>query len=52
MKKKNDVPGTAFVGFILLGLAFGLYFGRPDVGILGGVGLGFIAMAILMTKYK
>ena len=47
-KKDNyDRAGIAFVGFIMLGLAFGIYFNQTAVGILAGLGLGFIAMALL-----
>jgi hypothetical protein len=52
-KKKNaigDRSGAAFVGFLLIGLATGLLYGRPDVGVLMGLGVGFIAMALLADK--
>jgi hypothetical protein len=39
--------GIAFVGFIMLGLAFGILYNQTAVGILAGLGLGFISMAIL-----
>ena len=53
MKKKNDEyerSGIAFVGFLLLGIAVGMYYNQTAVGVLGGLGLGFIAMAILKEK--
>jgi hypothetical protein len=50
-KKKDSKPGIAFVGCLLLGLGIGQYFGRPDAGVLIGLGVGFIVMAIL-TKSK
>jgi len=49
-KKKDSKAGLAFVGCLMLGLGTGLYFGRPDVGVLIGLGVGFIAMAILTKK--
>ena len=52
MAKKDDDSkyepgGMAFVGFILLGVAFGLLTGQVAVGAIAGVGLGFIAMGII-----
>ena len=54
-KKKDDDSkyepgGMAFVGFLMLGLAIGIYSGQTAVGVLGGLGLGFIAMAILVNR--
>jgi hypothetical protein len=54
-KKKDDDSkyepgGMAFVGFLMLGLAIGIYTGQTAVGVLGGLGLGFIAMAILVNR--
>ena len=50
-KSKDSRPGLAFVGSLMLGIGIGLYYGRPDVGTLVGLGIGFIAMALL-TKSK
>lgn len=49
-KSKDSRPGLAFVGCLMLGIGVGLYFGRPDVGTLIGLGVGFIAMALLTKK--
>ena len=52
--KKNDDKyesgGIAFVGFLMLGLAVGIYTGQTAVGVIAGLGLGFIAMAILSNR--
>lgn len=45
--KRGGAAGLVFVGCLLLGLALGLLFGNAAVGILGGLGVGFIAMAIM-----
>ena len=48
-KQKPDrkgVSGLVFVGCLMLGLAIGLLTGNVAVGLLGGLGVGFIAMAI------
>jgi len=39
--------GVGFVGSIVLGLGLGAWFGHTIAGVLSGVGLGFIMMALL-----
>ena len=51
-KKKEDIPGLAFVGCLFIGLALGMAYGNPAVGVLGGLGAGFIVMAILRYLIK
>jgi hypothetical protein len=49
-KQKPDrkgVSGLVFVGFLMLGLAIGFLIGNVAAGVLGGLGVGFIAMAIV-----
>jgi hypothetical protein len=47
MKKQKENPGNyLFVGALLLALGIGMYFGRPDVGVLTGLGAGFLLLAI------
>jgi hypothetical protein len=48
--RKKDMEGYAFVGCLLICLALGMLYGRPDVGALGGVGTGFLAMLIVSMK--
>ena len=53
MKKKSlnyERSGVAFVGFLLLGLALGMLFDQTAVGILAGLGLGFLSMAIFAER--
>ena len=45
--KRTGVASLAFVGCLILGLAVGLVTGQVAAALLGGLGLGFIAMAIL-----
>ena len=54
MKKKREKEpgGLFFVGSLMLGLGIGLYFGRPDVGVLIGLGVGFILMGLSYKKKK
>ena len=48
-KQKPDrtgVSGLVFVGCLMLGLAVGFLIGNIVAGFFGGLGVGFIAMAI------
>lgn len=42
---RSGVSGLVFVGCLILGLAVGLFTGNVVVGVMGGLGIGFIAMA-------
>jgi hypothetical protein len=48
--KKDDEAGMVFVGFLFLGMAIGAIYGRWDIGPFLGLGMGFIAMAIVKMK--
>lgn len=48
--KMGDRSGTAFVGFLFLGIAFGILYNQVAVGVMAGLGLGFISMALLADK--
>lgn len=41
-----------FVALMFIGAGIGLLFGRPDVGGAVGMGLGFLAMALMRTRYR
>jgi len=43
---RKGVSGLIFVGCLMLGLAIGFLIGNVAAGVLGGLGVGFIAMAI------
>jgi len=43
---RKGVSGLVFVGCLMLGLAIGFLIGNVAAGVLGGLGVGFIAMAI------
>jgi hypothetical protein len=51
-KKKEDIPGLAFVGCLFIGLALGIAYRNPAVGVLGGLGAGFIVMAVFRCVMK
>ena len=46
-KKKDSVPDLAFVGCLFIGIALGMAYNNVAIGVLGGLGTGFIIMAIL-----
>ena len=48
----HEIGGIAFVGCIVVGLALGLLLDYVAVGVLFGVGIGFIVMAILRALVK
>ena len=43
---RSGISGLVFVGCLLIAIALGLAFGNMAAAILGGLGVGFIAMAI------
>jgi len=50
-KSKGKGPsGLIFVGCLMLGLAIGLLTGNVAVGLLGGLGVGFIGMALMNAR--
>ena len=44
--KRTEISGLVFVGCLMIGFAIGLLIGNIVVGLFGGLGVGFIAMAI------
>lgn len=45
-RKNSGVTGLVFVGCLMIALAIGLLTGEVAVALLGGLGVGFIAMGI------
>ncbi len=48
--RDNSTGGMLFVGFLVLGIAAGIYYNQTSIGALVGLALGFIAMAIAGKK--
>jgi hypothetical protein len=46
-RKGQGASGLVFVGCLMLGLAIGLFTGQVAAALLGGLGVGFVAMAII-----
>ncbi|MFC1648567.1 hypothetical protein ACFL1B_03835 [Nanoarchaeota archaeon] len=51
-KKEDKVAGLAFVGFLMIGIGLGMWFGNVAIGCLIGLGAGFLAMATMYSKKK
>ena len=49
-KTARKVGGLLFVGCMFLGMAAGFYFGAMPMGLFGGMGLGFIMMAVAIMS--
>ncbi len=47
--KRSGISGLVFIGCLMIGFAIGFLIGNIVVGLFGGLGVGFIAMAI--TRY-
>jgi hypothetical protein len=45
--KNKGMSGMIFVGFLMLGFVVGFLTGNMAAGLFGGLGVGFIAMAIM-----
>ena len=48
--KKKGISGLVFVGCLMLGFAAGFITGQIPAGLFAGLGVGFIAMAIVRYK--
>jgi len=42
--------GLLFTGCLMLGMATGWYFGDIKIGLFGGMGVGFVLMAIVIMS--
>ncbi|MBW2969880.1 hypothetical protein KY309_03480 [Candidatus Woesearchaeota archaeon] len=51
MAKKKNLNGVLVPAGCLIGLGIGMIYGRPDVGVLIGLGCGFVAYFIA-SKFK
>jgi hypothetical protein len=50
--KSDSAGGLVFVGSLMLGIGFGLLYGRPDVGTMVGLGVGFILFGLMKAFMK
>lgn len=44
-KEKNKTAGMLFVGCFFIGMAIGFAIGKVQIGVFGGLGVGFLASA-------
>lgn len=48
----HDASSYLFVGCLFLGMAVGAFLEDPGVGLMGGMGVGFIISSIYRTEKK
>lgn len=49
-QNKNKIAGAIFVGCMFIGMGVGMYFDKMTVGVLVGMGVGFLSSAIAKAK--
>ena len=45
-KKSSAIGGVVFVGCMFIGMGLGMYYDNIVIGLMIGMGAGFIAMAV------
>jgi hypothetical protein len=50
--RADSAGGLVFVGCLMAGIGIGLYYGRPDVGTMVGLGVGFIVFGLIKIFMK
>jgi len=50
--KSDAAGGLVFVGSLMVGIGIGLFYGRPDVGTMVGLGVGFILFGLIKVLIK
>jgi len=50
--KSDTAGGLVFVGPLMIGLGLGIYYEQPAVGVLVGLGFGFILFGIVKAFMK
>ena len=49
-KASRKAGGLLFVGCMFIGMAVGKYMGNSHIGTIGGMGIGFIMMAVVIIS--
>ena len=50
--KADNVGGLVFVGALIIGIGLGIYYGITAVGVLVGLGVGFILFGLVKAFMK
>lgn len=50
--RSDNVGAFGFVGSLMIGIGIGLLYGRPDVGTMVGLGIGFLMFALSKLLIK
>jgi hypothetical protein len=48
----RKIGGLLFVGCLFIGMALGWYFRAFNIGMFGGMGVGFILMAVTIASFS
>lgn len=51
-KNTSTIAGVIFVGCMMIGLGLGILYNKTAVGILLGMGIGFIAMGGVWALFR
>jgi hypothetical protein len=51
-REDRDIGGLFIPAGLFIGLGIGLLVGRPDVGVLVGLGAGFVGMALVRSRHE
>ena len=50
--KADTAGGMVFVGSLMIGIGLGIYYGQTAVGVLVGLGAGFILFGLIKVLIK
>ncbi len=50
-KNRGTIGGVVFIGCLFIGLALGMLYSKTVIGILLGLGIGFVAMGVIWAFY-
>ena len=51
-KKEDDIESYIFIGCMFLGMGIGMAFGNTGIGIMIGIGTGFLLSSLYKLKIK
>ncbi|NDC42045.1 MAG: hypothetical protein EBZ77_10930 [Chitinophagia bacterium] len=51
-ERVENISWVAFIGFMFLGMGIGACFNQPGIGMLIGMGVGYLAEAVLTSTIK
>ena len=52
MKNSSAIGGVVFVGCMFIGLGLGMFYHHLVVGLMLGMGIGFVAMGVVWAIFR